>query len=395
MNMSGGWLRGRARILQGLGSCVSLWRRAARSVLIECGVSEQTGGISMRLFALVICVLLSVTPLHADELANLYQAEVPVSDQSRQALDAAARQGLAQLLVRLTGREEAPQTAGLQTELSNATRYLEQYRYDQNRQEDAETPLVAVLKFAEQPVNALVQGAGLPLWGANRPVVMMWIAKDEIDGRVLVSEFTHPELVAALRAEARQRGLLLRFPLLDLDDLTRISADEVWALDGLALEDASQRYGTVANVGARIIELSDGRWLGSWRLAAGDQRTTLDVEDADRDAFLARGLAAVARGLADQYALQPGAASDSAQLRIALTGISNFERYTAALRYFAELPEVGSVQLLRVTDDRILLGLESQGGVEHLQRMLALDRTLAAATPVAGEADLTYHWRGR
>ena len=68
---------------------------------------------------------------------------------------------------------------------------------------------------------------------------------------------------------------------------------------------------------------------------------------------------------------------------------------TAALRYFAELPEVGSVQLLRVTDDRILLGLESQGGVEHLQRMLALDRTLAAATPVAGEADLTYHWRGR
>ncbi|MDX9875767.1 MAG: DUF2066 domain-containing protein [Spongiibacteraceae bacterium] len=349
----------------------------------------------MRLFALVICVLLSVTPLHADELANLYQAEVPVSDQSRQALDAAARQGLAQLLVRLTGREEAPQTAGLQTELSNATRYLEQYRYDQNRQEDAETPLVAVLKFAEQPVNALVQGAGLPLWGANRPVVMMWIAKDEIDGRVLVSEFTHPELVAALRAEARQRGLLLRFPLLDLDDLTRISADEVWALDGLALEDASQRYGTVANVGARIIELSDGRWLGSWRLAAGDQRTTLDVEDADRDAFLARGLAAVARGLADQYALQPGAASDSAQLRIALTGISNFERYTAALRYFAELPEVGSVQLLRVTDDRILLGLESQGGVEHLQRMLALDRTLAAATPVAGEADLTYHWRGR
>lgn len=354
---------------------------------------------------LLIACWLAAFGARAEVIADLYEVRVPVASQGQRELGTAAREGLAELLVRLSGNSDAPSEPGLRTALGNAQRYLEQYRYDRQVPTGDEPPATewaAVLKFAREPVDQLLRAAGLPVWSANRPVLMVWLARDEGGTPNIVNEASHPELVAELRAHARRRGVILRFPLLDLDDLATISAEDVWRLDGLALQEATARYPVDAVLGGRATEVSDGRWLGSWRLAVDEERHAFDVEGDSRDAWLGKAVDQVATALAAHYVAPAGSGAAATQLLLELSGVRDFRAYAEALQFLQRLDQVRDLQVLEVRGDRLLLSLQASAGQQPLQRLLGLDSRLqpedgAAAGAAIGEpgADgrLRYRWR--
>ena len=342
-----------------------------------------------------LLVLLWSALARAEVVPNLYQASVAVSDQSAAELHRAAGVGLAEVLVRVSGHSDADRNPALAAALANAERYLDQYRYE--RAAGTAPGTVAKLNYAAGPVDQLVRGAGLPLWGANRPSVLVWLALDDGKSRGFVREAGNPELVAALREQARRRGLALRFPLLDGGDLSAVSTDDVWRLDAAKVQPAAERYRADALLLGHLLQLPGGRWQGAWALTVNGQRSNGENDGDSLAGYLAPGIDRVADMLAAQYAVATtGAPSEGLLLR--LVGVANFHDYARALGYLQQLGAIKAVSPVQIRGDEIFLRLKVDGSVEQLTRQLALDNRLApqldpAATGPGGQpVQLQYRW---
>ena len=351
-----------------------------------------------RIFALfALLALVGAAPLHAAAVRDLYEARVTVGEQSPAELKRAARDGLAEVLVRVSGRTDAIRQPALAGALGGADRYLEQYRYEPApAAADAAPKLQAVLRFAQPQVEQLLRQAGLPLWGDNRPTLLVWLAVDAGSGRQLVNEESDPELVRALREQARRRGLLLSFPLLDLDDMATVNADTAWQLDLAKLGEASGRYRADGLLAGRLAALPGGRWTGSWKLSASELQLGFDGDGTSLSGYLAPAIDRIADGLASRYAV--AAEAGAGVVTLWLSDVNSFVDYSRALAYLSRLSQVKAVLPLQVTPGQLLLRLEIDGTPTQLERALALDNKLQpepATQQQPGTAQMRYRWLAR
>ena len=110
---------------------------------------------------------------------------------------------------------------------------------------------MVTLSPVPRAVLGLIRDAGLPVWRANRPTVVAWVVLDDgSERRILGAESTHPA-IEALRSRARERGVPLRLPLLDLQDLSAVSFTDVWGGFEEGIVAASARYRADAAIDVR------------------------------------------------------------------------------------------------------------------------------------------------
>jgi len=315
----------------------------------------------------------------AEVVPNLYQVDVPVTEQSAAELRRAASAGLAEVLVRVSGRADAGHNPALAPAIAGADRYLDQYRYEHGAANGGQ---VVRLNFASRQSDQLLRGAGLPVWGANRPNMLVLLAFDDGKGRTLVSEAGHPELVAALCEQALRRGLVVHFPASDAEVQT-ISTDDVWRLDaGKAQSALSAQHADAVLLGR--LSQGGGRWSGAWTLASKEQHSEAEGEGESLGAYLVPSFDKVADALAAQYAVAASGSSES--LLVRLVGIANFDDYARALSYLQQIGGVKGVSPVQVLNDQVVLQLRIDGGAEQLTRQLALDNRMQAQAEQNGAA---------
>ena len=139
----------------------------------------------------------------AEIVADLYASRVPVADQSRPELDSAARDALAEVLVKASGSSEVLGNPSLSDALGKAPEYVQQYVY--TRADNGE--LFARFEFDSSVVTRLLRESGAPLWTANRPPVLVWLVFEGELGRQFVNAGTDPELAAEVTDAFSQRGV--------------------------------------------------------------------------------------------------------------------------------------------------------------------------------------------
>ena len=341
----------------------------------------------------LLCLLISGQRVLAAPVPDLYQVVVPVESQSAAALKAASAEGLATLFVRVTGDRATLQHPDIQSVLPQANNYLQQFRY-QSAIRNGKEQLTLVLDFAPALVEQRLRFAGQPVWSASRPKVLVWLAVDQGDGRRLLSADQAPALVAAVLAAAKQRGLPVQLPLMDLEDNIALSAEAVWQLDAARAQQAALRYKADGILLGHATRLSNGAWLGSWLLVGQGQPLRFAGEAATLEAFATDAIDRVTTQLASIYAIAPvSIASDGLLLR--LQGIAGFTDYARALRYLERLAAVRQVNVLSIEGDQLLLQLLAEGQLEQLRQVLARDgRMIPAAAPAGAPVNLDYRWQG-
>ena len=168
-------------------------------------------------FAAMLC---GGTPLHGEIVDWLYDVEVTAKSQAQADQRLAARSALREMLTRMTGLRNVPLSQPIVRALDSPEMYYVGYRFIQVR-DDGEQRLQ--VNFEPESIQELVSEASLPIWSADRPRVLAWLAVRE-DGRIRVldSNSDHP-LAISLRQRSRQRGVPLRLPLMDLEDRELIS----------------------------------------------------------------------------------------------------------------------------------------------------------------------------
>lgn len=323
-----------------------------------CSVSASPDPVLTRwLRASLLALAVLAQPAAAESLPDLYTVSVPYTGDN----DAAFRQGMRDVLVRVTGQANAPELSNLAPLVAQASRYVSSYRRAAGNQ--------LSVTFDGAAIENAIDASGLASWGNERPVTLVWLALDRSGGRrAMVSSSDTSAEKARVDTSASRRGLPIVWPEAG-DDLVR-ATQQAWSGDQAALADAARRYG------------ADGVLIGRARLnAAGAYETEWSFSAAGIAASAAGELEAGPELAADRYAgvfASHGAAQRTEQA-VTVTGIASLEAYASAMRTLSRLQPVRGVAVDEVTPDGVSFRVSVRGDPDALAQAILRDGRL---TPI-------------
>ena len=353
---------------------------------------------------LLVLLLVVAQKLDAVTLENLYQAEVLSESQSDAQRRIDASEGLSQVLMRVSGRSDILQNPVIVAALKTPEQYYSEFSYARVEAVNdaaaalpqpgldplpAETPRqVMRIRFAPSLIAKILREADLPVWGSNRPSVLSWMAIDDESGRQVLGE-ANPSLFAkSLNQAARARGVPLLLPLWDLEDSRGVSSSEIWGRFLGRIEAASKRYSPDKILVFRAESEFSNQWRGDWSLGEGGRWRSGTVY-GESQAQLATALVGVlASVLSEQYAVT----STRSEVRLTVEGITEIQDYAEVSRYLEGLTQVMSVQPVRILTDMVEFKLRSEGEVQQIIDVIALDRKLTLLRLDESSSTLWYRW---
>jgi uncharacterized protein len=313
----------------------------------------------LRSWLTLLPALLIVASAQAVTVPDLYDTAQPVEG-SR---EAAFGEALKTVLVRVSGQRDAAARVG---EVSDPRKYVQRFGFTADN--------VLEVGFDSASIDQLLSKAGLPIWGRERPATVVMLGVEESGGawRWLTADTPAHEREALGRV-ARQRGLPLKWPVMDAQERAEAASDSP------GLMQVAARYGANAVL------------LG--RARGGSVQWTLLSEDgaAQATGSLEDGVHLAANTFARVFA---ASGSSLGSVLVDVAGISDLNAYAATLNYLEGMTLVRGVALEQVSGDHMRFKLAVRGDAATLRRAIALDRRLIPQDTTDGAADrLTFRYQ--
>ncbi len=250
------------------------------------------------------------------------------------------------------------------------------------------------VSFSSALINELLVQANIPIWGSNRPSVLVWmVLQNEIGERTFLSNDSNPEIVSKIQAFAQERGLPIIFPLFDFEDRRSLPLDVIWSLDVEAMRSGSARYGADSILTGRLHFTAGGELVGLWQFDFQGSAERFDGFDSDLDAYLMKPLKQVTTQLASYFAIVPEASS-AQTIVLRVEGIQDLQDYSSLLNYVNSLGLVQKVTMGSIEGRRLDVRVNLLGDTTQLSELIALDRDLLPIqnSDVASASILHYRW---
>jgi len=329
----------------------------------------------------IILIVLSLfaTSSFATELADLYESQIAVANQQAQERQRVSPEILRQVLLKVVGDRTVLNAADLTPILSEAESLIQQTQYvhltgmtDDTTQTDK---LALLLTFNESGVNQALTNNGLPIWSKSRPDVMVWLAIDNGKTRRIIAADDEATIYTqSLKQSAARRGLPILLPIMDLQDQSQISADDL--LSGLPspIEQASLRYGAKIILLARVTVLTKDVVQIGWESiingaseqwqSKGEISTSLQ---AGIDEFTDRFARKFTQVVINQ-------AHESSFLEI--NNVRNYADYSRTMDYLGNLQYVSDLQMVTLEDDKLAVTMQIKGDKSVFARTLAIEHVI-------------------
>ena len=324
-----------------------------------CNVSARPDSAPARRFCAWLAVLAFAAlalPAQAESVGDLYSVTVPYTGEN----EAAFREAMRDILVRVTGRRDAPELENLAPLVAQASRYVTSFRRAAGNQ--------LAVTFDGPAIENAIDASGLAFWGNDRPVTLIWLALDRGAGRrALVSSSDTSEEKARVDANAARRGLPIVWPDSG-DDLVR-AMQQAWSGNHDALVDAARRYGADGVLVGRARQTAAGSYEVDWNFSSGGVAAEVAGE-------LEAGPELAAERYAGIYASR-GAAQRTEQI-VTVTGIDSLDAYASAMRTLSKLAPVRGVSVDEVTPDAVSFRVNVRGDPEALNQAIQRDGRLQA-----------------
>ena len=310
----------------------------------------------------------------AAQVQDLYTASAELSENTAEAQREAYRHALGQVLVRVTGRLEAPGDPRVEALLNSAGRYVQQRRRLLTGELSA--------MFDGEALMVALREAGVPVWGSERPMTLVWLAVDAGRGKrdivAAMPEASRPEVTtdeppalldhirATLQDGATARGVPIVFPLVDTEDRERLSFTDLWGGFAERIRAASERYAPDAILVGRVRADDMGAGPVRWSLY-------FSGGGAEWRGVLEQGLDRIADTFADRFSvLNPMLRSN----RLVITGVGSLPDYARVMSYLESLSVIDSLRVEQVIGDRLSLQVESHASNRVLRNTIQLGRVL-------------------
>lgn len=318
---------------------------------------------------LFIVSLLLPFSLFAAQVQDLYQVEVSVEDQSSGERLKGMSVAIKEVLVRVSGSKAVVDDPALSAATASPGRYVKGYRYERRQQGVDELDFLLV-SFSAKALQSLLVEKQLPIWSAQRPEVLVWLAVDERTRPYIAKDKPMNVVNQAINGAAIARGLPLSWPL-DTDvDSGKVRAADVKAGFVQQVIDASKDYAAHAVLIGHVKSLSNNTWQGQWQLVREGKAVSWDSPAADLESVMAVGVDTVADALADEFSILSG--NGQGLLLVQVKNVIDLEGYATTRAYLQDLLITSNVAVVRVHSGVVEYQLRLRGQADEFIRAINL-----------------------
>jgi hypothetical protein len=316
----------------------------------------------------VLFIVLAITgmPLaRAVEVPTLYTAEVPFDSAARNGRKSAYDLALNEILLRVAGSSLGGDAATINRLFPDSSEYVIQFR------QGAAGRLW--VSFDGAAIERTLREDGQTVWGAERPLTVVWLAVDRGQGRREIVTADDPDNEqrdarsinrnARLRERvlevAARRGLPLVFPLMDTTDIQNVTFSDIWGGFDEGVIGASRRYGADSILIGRIRTSGGGRENWSYFFSGAERRWNGPPEQ-------------VVNQMADLLAAELAAGGDAplSSVAISVAGIVSVDAYGNLSQILDNVSIIEEYRITEVSGDRVTVLVDVRGGAERLRRAL-------------------------
>lgn len=329
-------------------------------------------------------------------VGGLYEATVPVKNQGDTERRQALHKAMWQVLVKLTGDSAIVDNEQAKPLINEAQNYIQQYRYQEaaSGAENNQPDLRLWVSFDPAAVNAALQRQGITTWGRERPATLIWLAVEGADERQLVgmeqSAADGENYLDPITRQARERGLPLLLPLMDLEDTARLKPADIAAGSVAPIREASQRYPADVVLAVSLAGVESDNVSAQWTLIseeAGNDSWRTQGDSAA--AALGKGIDRLAESLAARYAPRTFS-GQSSRIKLTVHAINSLDDYARAQNYLAGLSSVSRVDVHEARPGSVVFEIETLAGEAALQQAITIGRTLRSDGGEAGDNGHSY-----
>jgi hypothetical protein len=256
--------------------------------------------------------------------------------------------------------------------------------------------------FSRSGVNDALTSLNLPIWGAERPSTLVWIAADLGGGQrteIMADTVTPPrrpgEVLGAaafplaedaqatfdaildeLITTADERGLPIVFPLLDAEDRAQVRFADVWGGFDQFVARAAERYPVDAVLIGRVAVTTFGLEV-RWTLLRGELRETVVTAD------VRSGI----DWLADAFAAQFTTVGGARLTRVTVRGIESHADFGRVFEYLQSVSVIDGASVVPESwsQGSVVIRLAARGDDATLRQYLELDGVLRAVPAGGGD----------
>jgi hypothetical protein len=333
--------------------------------------------------AVFICVLsLLSAPAVQAAAEKLFESEVVVPNQSPGVRAYAMKTALQEVLVRVAGQHAVLATEPAMAMLKDPAQQVQQYRYF--TVPESEPPVLKLwVRFDGETIRQALQQQGVSYWGAERPDTLLWLAVEDRGKRYVVAADDGTDVYRQIEQAARQRGVPVLFPLMDLQDQSQVRFSDIWGGFFDNVVDASRRYNPQAVLIGRLNRSPSGGWSSRWHLEVAGQPSSWSDSRQQLDRLAQQGIDDTADILASRFGVsQAGGNLDT--VNILVTGVDSLADYSRLSDYLSGLTAVVDMQVARVAGTEIQYALQLNGSLQDLTHTVTIGTVLEplpTATP--------------
>jgi hypothetical protein len=320
---------------------------------------------------------------------NLFEADVPVDSQQPDLRTAYMKTALQEVLVRVTGQPEVLNRGSVRSMLDTPERFVQQYRYF-TLPESSPPRLMLRVDFDGGAIQQALRQQGVAYWGkSERPEILLWLAVDDRGTRYIASAQDGSDASRELQQAARQRGIPLLLPLMDLEDQSQVRFTDLWGgfFDGV--QSASARYKPGDVLIGRLNRSPSGGWVARWDMRAGRDSGSWSGTGDDLGGVLQAGIDTLSERLAaDVASTEMGAVTGVT--RITVEDVNTLLAFARVDDYLSSLTAIRRLELARVDGSTLQYALQLAGSLDGLTQTLAIGTVLE---PSPGGAPGTYRIR--
>jgi len=344
-------------------------------------------------FVLFISFISFTSCVLANQFENLYKGNIIVEKQGERQLKELALQ---QVLIKVSGNPQINKLDESQQLLKKTQSLLSQFGY---RNIEDKRYFVAV--FDPSKINQALKEMQQPVWGETRPQTLVWLVVDSDGERTLISDTmvngNQDELLSvALTTVQQQRGISLRFPLMDLDDNLAVSLSDVSGqfFDQIAL--ASERYDARHFNVANLKQENGNTWNLEWALVYSNPQSKKNQVVAseqlrgEKDVILTQMTNKIADYYADQYAIL-ATDTDRFSQSIYISGISSLQKYEKLNQVLSGILAIASYEVVRVDAMQVKVDVKVNGGINSFKNALNVQTNLQS--DASQSENLHFNWR--
>lgn len=327
------------------------------------------------LVASFLCLLAFSSAAYAKTKVDIYHVEVPMTDVKNPKTEAWS-QGLEKVLIRASGDTKIVKNAVVKKALTDPSDYLAQF--ESGSLDNAPS---MVMEFNPVQIQSLLSQAHAIFWPQERKSVLVWVIEDANFERQIGWEQSGLDSIVPLQHAAQAAGLPITLPLGDMDDMTQISAPDLWGGFDEPLTKASKRYPVDGVLVLKVTRMGDGAQV-EWILH-DMVPNKMDMQSkpisGSTEGKLSDSIELAIQQVSEYYAKQNKVAVNQATddtLLANFSGIHTAKDFFTLEQLLKDLSSVAAVQVHQIQGDTVIFNIDLLSNINEFKQEAAKNRQL-------------------